>query len=161
MRDPMGWRPALAGTALLVASACVTGAPGPARVESPAPTVIERPEANPVTEFGAVRQRTPGVVGAHITAHVYNNGPWRTIDATFNVSTDAYVLVAHLGADGRIRVMYPGSPKEGGLVRGGESMRTAPLAVSEDRPGNGYARQISRARSLQAVRDSYDGLGIG
>ena len=150
--------------ALIAVSACVTASPTAMHarsVEPVEPIVVERAEADPVRDFGPIPLATMSDIHARISAHVRNLGTTRSVDAVFTVDQDAYVLVGHLGADGRIKVMYPATPGAPSLVRAGDPIETQPLSVPEDRVVNGYAQQIGRARMVAAIQDSYDGRGIG
>jgi hypothetical protein len=150
--------------ALIALSACVTASPTAMHarsVEPVEPVLVERAESNPVRDFGPIALRTVSDIHARISAHVRNIGATRTVDAVFTLDQDAYVLIGHLGADGRIKVMYPGTPGAPALVRAGDQIETQPLSVPEDRLVNGYAQQVARTRMVQAIQDSYDGRGIG
>ena len=105
--------------------------------------------------------RAQNQIRGHVSVASHDANSIRVIDATFTVDHDAYVVVGHEGADGRIRIMYPASPTDSGFVRAGERVQTPGLEVSEDVPINGYTRQISMRRNIPAVTASYDGIGVG
>src|SRR5690242_5948708 len=71
-----------------------------------------------VTAQGIADRRGP-------RARVYVNfrtiGGERRVQPGFSMSDDAYVLVAHVDADGRLRVLFPKTPQDDGYVEGGRS----------------------------------------
>lgn len=85
----------------------------------------------------------------------------RRLEALFTVKRPAYVMVAHLGGDGVIRVLFPEDPRESGWIRGGRVFRTDAASADYDAaPGYWFMRPTFH-RSVAARQDSYDGNGHG
>lgn len=82
----------------------------------------------------------------------------RRVRASFHASDDAYVLVGHVDAEGRLSVLFPRTPRDDGFVEGGRS-----YAIPEFDAG--FASEYAFARSVSAYRyrplssrfSSYDG----
>ena len=85
----------------------------------------------------------------------------RTADAVFRVDQSAYVMVAHLGGDGRIEVIYPDDARESGYVPAGKWYRTPSFSAYYDAFPQMYSFATTRYRGVGAQLDSYDGLGHG
>ncbi|HEX6051796.1 MAG TPA: hypothetical protein VFZ21_21155 [Gemmatimonadaceae bacterium] len=85
----------------------------------------------------------------------------RSVEAYFRSEQGAYVLVGHLGGDGRIRVLYPGTPDESGYVRGKKMYRTTRAPAYYDGIPSLFSFAVSPFRGLGAMHDSYDGRGHG
>ena len=83
----------------------------------------------------------------------------RRADVTFKVDQPAYTMVAHLGGDGQIEVLYPRDARESGRVPGGKYFRTRPFSAYYDALPELYSFAMTRYRSLGAQLDSYDGIG--
>ncbi|HEX3868573.1 MAG TPA: hypothetical protein VHV78_17550 [Gemmatimonadaceae bacterium] len=83
----------------------------------------------------------------------------RRAAAAFYVDQDAYVLVGHIDADGVLRIIFPATPQDDGLVKGQQEYRTQEffagfLADYRQR------YQAGGFRSAVPPTDSYDG-GLG
>ena len=81
----------------------------------------------------------------------------RRVEAWFNVQDDAYVFVAHIDANGVVKVLFPETPDDEGFVRGGKSYHTPPVFAGFEsdylyRRANHYS-QIATSRGRL---DSYD-----
>lgn len=85
----------------------------------------------------------------------------RRVDPVFKVEQDAYVMVAHLGGDGQIEVLYPRDPRESGRVPAGKYFRTTQFSAYYDAAPQLYSFAMTHYRSLGARHDSYDGSGNG
>ena len=85
----------------------------------------------------------------------------RSLRANFRTEQTAYVLVGHLAGDGRIRVLFPESPDESGLVRGSKYYMTSSAAAHYDALPSLFSFTTSPYRGLGAMHDSYDGAGHG
>ena len=85
----------------------------------------------------------------------------RRVDPVFRVDQAAYVMVAHLGGDGQIEVLYPRSARESGRVPGGKYFRTQSFSAYYDAAPQLYSFVTTRFRNLSAQMDSYDGAGHG
>ena len=48
----------------------------------------------------------------------FDYGESRSVDVTFHMYDDAYVIVGHLDASGRLKIVFPSSPGDDGFVRG-------------------------------------------
>jgi hypothetical protein len=129
----LGW------TLLLVAAAC-TRTPA---TQAPQPL---KPEDGPKTS-----------ITVDYTGGLFN----RSLHAYFRTEQYAYVMVGHLGGDGRIRVLYPESPDESGYIRGKKQYRTAATPAYYDAVPSLFSYTVSPHRGLGARHDSYDGRGHG
>ena len=85
----------------------------------------------------------------------------RRVDPVFKVEQDAYVMVAHLGGDGQIEVLYPRNARESGRVPGGKYFRTHSFSAYYDAAPQLYSFAMTHFRSVSAQMDSYDGAGHG
>jgi hypothetical protein len=87
---------------------------------------------------------------------------YRTVDATFRVDENAYVLVGHLAGDGVIRVIHPTNPAQAfRAVRAGQSVSTGSFTAAYDGAPSAFSLMSAPFRSMNAMMDSYDGLGHG
>ena len=130
-------------SARLCCGALLLGAISCARY-SPSTTV--KPKEGPVAS-----------VHASWTGGVLN----RRADALFRVEEASYVMVAHLGGDGRIEVLYPQDSRETGRIPAKKWFRTQPFSAYYDAVPELYSFTTTRYRSLSSRFDSYDGLGNG
>lgn len=128
------------GFSLLIAAAACTTTPG-----SQAPKPL-KPENGPRTYISVDYQG--GLLN-------------RSLRASFRTEQIAYVLVGHLAGDGRIRVLFPESPDESGLVRGKQYYQTTSAAAHYDALPSLFSFTTSPYRGLGAMHDSYDGAGHG
>ena len=85
----------------------------------------------------------------------------RSAHARFAVQSDAFVMVGHLGGDGYVRILYPSSANERGLVRKGKSYTTRNVPAYQDAIPALYNARTVRYRHVAARLDSYDGAGNG
>ncbi|HMC54045.1 MAG TPA: hypothetical protein VKH19_02645 [Gemmatimonadaceae bacterium] len=85
----------------------------------------------------------------------------RQTEAVFKVDEGAYVMVAHLGGDGRITVLYPEDSRESGRVPAGKWFRTDMVSAYYDAAPQLYSFAMLSHRSYGAQLDSYDGGGYG
>lgn len=131
----------IVGVSLLL---CVAGACAPVTSGNP-----PRPIAPQEGPRGSVR------------ATYYGGLLHRTVDATFHVEQNAYVLVGHLGGDGVIRVLYPTNGNERGLVKGGKMLRTRYFNAHYDAAPSFFFARTPMSRAMGAAFDSYDGRGNG
>ena len=111
----------------------------------------------------AAAQQVADEVGPRVTVRAdfdYAGGS-RQVDATFHMYDDAYVIVGHLDAAGRLKIVFPSEPGDDGFVRGDKIYHVPSFFagfVDE------YAWRASDYRysyhSTASRRDSYDaGLG--
>jgi hypothetical protein len=92
----------------------------------------------------------------------YDGGVFnRRLSALFSVKRPSYVMVAHLGGDGVIRVLFPEDGRESGLVAGGKTFRTDVVAGDYDAAPGYWFMRPTMFRSIAARNDSYDGNGHG
>lgn len=124
---------------LLLAAACVP-TPG---TQAPKPL---KPEDGPKAS-----------ISVYYTGGLLN----RSLHAYFQSEQYAYVMVGHLGGDGRIRVLYPESPDESGFVRGKRYYHTVSTPAYYDAIPSLFSFTVSPYRGLGARHDSYDGRGHG
>lgn len=85
----------------------------------------------------------------------------RTANAWFRVDQSAYVIVAHLGGDGVIRVLYPATPRQYGAVYTRKTLQTGRFGAEYDGAPHLYTFTLSPFRGVGARMDSYDGRGHG
>jgi hypothetical protein len=85
----------------------------------------------------------------------------RRVDPVFRVDKAAYVMVAHLGGDGQIEVLYPRDARESGQVPGGKYFRTRSFSAYYDAAPQLYSFATTHFRNVGARIDSYDGAGHG
>lgn len=97
------------------------------------------------------------------SVHVEYRGPWfaRQIQPRFRLERSAYVLVGHLGGDGRISVLYPRSPYSTGWVIGGKTVDLESVMVLYDAVPRPFSFASAHRRNFSAELDSYDGRGHG
>ena len=92
----------------------------------------------------------------------YDGGVFnRRLSALFSVKRPSYVMVAHLGGDGVIRVLFPEDGRESGLIAGGKTFRTDVVAGDYDAAPGYWFMRPTMFRSIAARNDSYDGNGHG
>jgi hypothetical protein len=99
--------------------------------------------------------------GATIRADFSSFGGSRRVQASFRMYDDAYVVVGHLDAGGRLQIVFPTDPSDDGFVRGGKSYNV-PAFFAGFTGEYAYQRSINRYRfqSMSSRLDSYDG-GVG
>lgn len=85
----------------------------------------------------------------------------RRLQALFSVKRPAYVMVAHLGGDGVIRVLFPEDARESGWVAGGKLFRTDVTTGDYDAAPGYWFMRPAFFRTMGARSDSYDGNGHG
>ena len=111
----------------------------------------------------AIAQRVADEVGPRVTvaADFDYAGGSRRVEARFHMYDDAYVIVGHLDAAGRLRVVFPSQPGDDGFVRGDKIYHVPSFFAGF---GDEYAWRYMNYRysthSVATRRDSYDaGLG--
>jgi hypothetical protein len=86
----------------------------------------------------------------------------REVTASFNVSRPSFVVVAHLGGDGMIRVLYPEIPNRFDVTPPARhGYRTQPFFAGYDGAPSLYSFTLAPYRSTGARFESYDGRGYG
>lgn len=99
------------------------------------------------------------VVRVHAT---YSGGLTdRVLRASFSVDRPSYVLVGHLGGDGRISILYPENARVSNFVDGKVSYSVGPVYASYDGVPQLFSFANRAWRSAGARTDSYDGRGNG
>ncbi|HEY7236350.1 MAG TPA: hypothetical protein VH539_19475 [Gemmatimonadaceae bacterium] len=85
----------------------------------------------------------------------------RRVEATFHMYDDAYVIVGHLDAAGRLRIVFPNAPGDDGFVRGDKIYHVPPFfAGFNDEYAWRYSSFRYERHDVASRRDSYDaGLG--
>jgi hypothetical protein len=111
----------------------------------------------------AVAQSVADEVGPRVTvtADFDYAGGSRRVDSRFHMYDDAYVIVGHLDAAGRLKIVFPSEPGDDGFVRG-EKIYQVPsfFAGFGDEYAWSYQNYRSQAHNAGARHDSYDaGLG--
>ena len=85
----------------------------------------------------------------------------RNLHAYFRTEDNSYVLIGHLGGDGRIRVLFPETPDDGGYIRGKRLYRTSSIPAYHDAIPSLFSHRVASMRGTGARYDSYDGRGHG
>jgi len=100
-------------------------------------------------------QRGPRVT---VQANFRTLGGLRRVQAGFSMRDDAYVLVAHVDADGRLTVVFPKNPQDDGFVEGGRHYQV-PEFDAGFQSSYAFARYSGnvRYRPYSSRVDSYDG----
>jgi hypothetical protein len=111
----------------------------------------------------AVAQSVADEVGPRVTvaADFEYAGGSRRVDARFHMYDDAYVIVGHLDAAGRLKIVFPSEPGDDGFVRG-EKIYQVPsfFAGFGDEYAWNYQNSRYQTHNAAARHDSYDaGLG--
>src|SRR5438105_6927798 len=111
-----------------------------------------RPIATPVSTKAA---RGPDV---RISASYSTWAVSRYVRANFHVDENAYVFVAHVGPTGDIRVLFPTTPTDDGLVEGGRTYGIPEFSAGQySQYASRYAFTSSSYLPLAARTLSYDG----
>lgn len=102
-------------------------------------------------------------VGPRVTVSAdfdYASGA-RRVEATFHMYDDAYVIVGHLDAAGRLSIVFPSAPGDDGFVRGDKIYHVPSFfAGFNDEYQWRYSNYYYQSHTLGARHDSYDaGLG--
>lgn len=81
----------------------------------------------------------------------------RRVDARFHMYDDAYVIVGHMDASGRLTIVFPSAPGDDGFVRG-DKIYNVPsfFAGFGDEYAWRYSDYYTRAHAPASRRDSYD-----
>lgn len=111
--------------------------------------VLDSLQAEQIAEADAPRVR--------VTANFEDDMGSRRVEAFIRADDDAYVLVGHIDANGRLQIVYPKHPGDDEFVRGGHSYRIPPFF-------GGFADEYRYRRSTDYTRlsmvrsreDSYD-----
>ncbi|HWC45778.1 MAG TPA: hypothetical protein VG868_06655, partial [Casimicrobiaceae bacterium] len=111
----------------------------------------------------AAAQEIADEVGPRVTVRAdfdYAGGS-RQVQATFHMYDDAYVIVGHLDAAGRLKIVFPSEPGDDGFVRGDKVYHVpAFFAGFADEYAWRHNDYQYRYHSIASRRDSYDaGLG--
>src|SRR5438105_2660869 len=111
----------------------------------------------------ALAQSVADEVGPRVTVTAdfdYAAGS-RRVDARFHMYDDGYVIVGHLDAGGRLKIVFPSAPGDDGFVRG-EKIYEVPsfFAGFADEYAWRHSNYGYQTHSVASRRDSYDaGLG--
>jgi hypothetical protein len=111
----------------------------------------------------AKAQAVADEVGPRVTvsADFDNSSGSRRVDATFHMYDDAYVIVGHLDASGRLSIVFPRAPGDDGFVRG-DKIYYVPsfFAGFNDEYAWRYSSYRYQRHDMASRLDSYDaGLG--
>ena len=148
----------------LFAGACATTAPNTAdglRIDRS----IVRPTADEMRQAAdsARAQAVADEVGPRVTvtADFDYAGGSREVQARFHMYDDAYVVVGHLDAAGRLKIVFPTQPGDDGFVRGDKVYQVPTFfAGFADEYAWRYSEYRNRYHSISSRNDSYDaGLG--
>ncbi len=110
-----------------------------------------------LTHWRVVRNGADSVAIPRVTASVgyLTMGGMRRVDLSFASDTDAYALVAHVAADGTLRIVFPATPRGTGLVHAGDTIVVPTFLGGRDSVVVN-AKNASKTTS-RAAPDSYDG----
>jgi len=103
----------------------------------------------------------PAVMAPAVTVHatVSGGGMSRMVAADFSSQRDAYVLVGHVGGNGRIDVLFPDNGKQQGFIRSGTRYQIPAFPAGMDANPSMYSLTRPPQRNAGARLDSYDGRG--
>lgn len=107
----------------------------------------------------AMAQMVADEVGPRVTvtADFDYAGGSRRVDARFHMYDDAYVIVGHLDASGRLKIVFPSEPGDDGFVRG-EKIYQVPqfFAGFGDEYAWNYSNYRYQTHNVASRHDSYD-----
>lgn len=143
-----------------VVAGCVTASPGggSAQGDLPGLALLPGPERQQVMDSLQAEQiaATEGP-RVRVSASFENEAGSRRVEAYVHADDDAYILVGHIDATGRLRIVYPAHPTDDGFVRGGHVYRVPPFFggfVDEFRYRR--ATDYTRLSMVRSRNDSYD-----
>jgi hypothetical protein len=143
-------------TLTFAAGACATG--GRSLDPDAAPRPSWRAERDSIAA-----QRMADEVGPRVTIRAVMDhfAGSRHVEASFHMYDDAYVLVGHLDAAGRMRIVFPQDPNDDGYVRADKIYHVPNFfAGFADEYRWRYSEYSQRYRNTSGRYDSYDaGLG--
>ena len=121
------------------------------------------PEERRQLRDSAAAQQVADEVGPRVTVRADFDfaGGSREVQATFHMYDDAYVIVGHLDAAGRLKIVFPSEPGDDGFVRG-DKIYHVPSFFAGFVDEYAWRRNDYRysAHTVASRRDSYDaGLG--
>jgi len=136
--------------------ACATG--GHAGDPDGAPRPSWRAERDSIAAQRLADEVGPRVTIRALMDHVAGS---RHVEASFHMYDDAYVLVGHLDAAGRMRIVFPQGPNDDGFVRADKIYHVPNFfAGFADEYRWRYSEYRQRYRNAASRYDSYDaGLG--
>ena len=121
------------------------------------------PDESRALRDSARAQAVADEVGPRVTvsADFDNSSGARRVEATFHMYDDAYVIVGHLDAAGRLSIVFPSAPGDDGFVRGDKIYHVPSFfAGFNDEYQWRYSNYRYSSHALGARNDSYDaGLG--
>jgi hypothetical protein len=148
----------------VLASGCATTTPSAEDGLRVDPSIV-RPTADEMRERAdsARAQAVADEVGPRVTINAdfdYAGGS-RQVQVRFHMYDDAYVVVGHLDAAGRMKIVFPSQPGDDGFVRGDKVYHVPTFfAGFSDEYAWRYSDYRYRPHSLASRNDSYDaGLG--
>jgi hypothetical protein len=152
-----GWSAIVLASGL--GAGCATGSGARYASDGLSPTADE----NRALRDSAKAQAVADEVGPHVTVSAdfdYASGA-RRVEATFHMYDDAYVIVGHLDAAGRLSIVFPNAPGDDGFVRGDKIYHVPSFfAGFNDEYQWRYSNYNYQSHNLGARHDSYDaGLG--
>jgi len=161
-------RLALSWSAVVLMSSIGTGCAiatqsAPEGFRSDAAIAQTTPDERRQLRDSAEAQQVADEVGPRVTVRAdfdYAGGS-RQVQATFHMYDDAYVVVGHLDAAGRLKIVFPSEPGDDGFVRGDKVYHVpAFFAGFVDEYALRHSDFQYRYHSAASRRDSYDaGLG--
>lgn len=87
----------------------------------------------------------------------FDYGESRSVDVRFHTYDDAYVIVGHLDAGGRLKIVFPSSPGDDGFVRGDQIYHVPPFFGGfADEYRWRYSDYRYRYHNASSQLDSYD-----
>lgn len=143
-----------------VAAGCVTASPGGGSAQDDLPGLsllppVERQQV--IDSLQAEQIAATDGPRVRVTANFDNEAGSRRVEAFVHADDDAYILVGHIDASGRLRIVYPDRPGSDGFVRGGHVYRVAPFFGGfADEFRYRRATDYTRLSMVRSRRDSYD-----
>jgi hypothetical protein len=158
--------PSSAGVLLLgmLAGGCATARPSSQDGLRPEPNIARFTATEQRERADSARaQEVADEVGprVRVMADFDYAGGSRQVSASFHMYDDAYVIVGHLDAAGRMKIVFPSSPGDDGFVRGDKIYHVPEFfAGFADEYAWRYSDYRYRFHSTSSRYDSYDaGLG--
>ena len=106
----------------------------------------------------AKAQEVADQVGPRVSVSAdFDYGESRRVDVNFHLYDDAYVIVGHLDASGRLKIVFPSAPGDDGFVRGDKIYYVPPFfAGFADEYRWNYSEYQYRYHNAASRLDSYD-----
>jgi hypothetical protein len=96
---------------------------------------------------------------ATIHATMTGTGMSRQVSAAFAAEDNAFVVVGHVGGDGRLRILFPDNARQSGFISRHQQYQIPAFAADVDANPSLYSLTRPPMRTAGARMDSYDGAG--